>query len=89
MPTSPTDPNASTAFKDPDASAAHRIFNSAGLRVIINRKDPTRTVRVYAPSAANVENSTETVPTGSNVAASQNITDQIAAAITVDTTGTI
>ncbi len=87
-PVSATNPDANTAYTDPDAFAAHRVFNSASLRIIINRKDPTRVVRVYTP-ASNVENSVEVVPTGSSNPANQNIADQINAAVTVDNTGSI
>ena len=89
VPTSKSDPNAKTSVVDPDAFAAHRIYNSAGLRIIINRNDTTRKVRVYAPSSSNVENSVEIVPTGKTNPSQQNIADQVNAAITVDTTGTI
>ena len=89
VPVSATNPNANTAYPDPDAFAAHRIFNSAGLRVIINRSSPTQKVRVYSRNNANYENSDEIVPTGSTVPANQNIADQVIAAVTPDTTGSI
>ncbi len=89
VPISSTNPNANAAVTDPDAFAAHRIYNSAGLRIIINRNSPTQKVRVYTPSPTNPENSVEVVPTGSSVAASQNIADKILAAVTVDSSGSI
>ncbi len=91
VPVSATNPSANTAVADPDAFAAHRIFNSAGLRIIINRNSTGQKVRVYAPTdiVNNTESSTEIVPTGSTVPASQNIADQVIAAITVDNTGSI
>ncbi len=91
VPVSATDPNPNTSVADPDAFAAHRIYNSAGLRVIINRNNATQKVRVYKPTdpVNNPEASTEIVPTGSTVPASQNIADKIIAAITPDMTGSI
>ncbi len=89
VPVSSTNPNANPSLTDPDAFAAHRIFNSAGLRIIINRNSTTQKVRVYTPNSANTENSNEIVPTGSTVPANQNIADQVIAAVTVDTTGSI
>ena len=88
-PISAANPDANPAVTDPDAFAAHRIFNSAGLRIIINRNSLTQKVRVYTPSPGNPENSVEVVPTGLPIASAQNIADKIIASIAVDSTGSI
>ncbi len=100
VPNSKIDPNASGSYKDPDAFAAHRIFNSAGLRVIVNRSDATQKVRIYKPSPSNPENSVELGPTGSALAklqialgtqtdADAAVATGIIAAVTPDSAGSI
>lgn len=74
VPTSKTDPNVKTGTTDPVTYAAHRLYNSAGLRIFINRTG-AGSVSVYTPSSSNVENS---------VAAPAALTAAIAAAITPD-----
>lgn len=76
VPTSKTDPNVKSGTTDPVTYAAHRLYNSAGLRIFVNRTG-TGSVSVYTPSTSNVENST---------AAPAALTASIAAAITPDTT---
>ena len=80
-PISATNPSANTAVSDPDAFKAHRIWNSAGLRILINRNDPTQKVRVYTPGSADGEASTEVVPSST----APNIANQVIGAVTVDT----
>lgn len=80
-PTSATNPSANSAYTDPDAFKAHRIWNSAGLRILINRADKNP-VHVYVPGSADGEVSTE-LPQGTGLAA------QIATAITPDTSGSL
>ena len=84
VPTSKTDPNASPSVTDPEAFAAHRIFNSAGVRIIINRNDKAQPVRVYYPDPSDPEKS---LPAQNPV--QQGVADGIVSAITVDNKGTI
>ena len=78
-PVSASNPSANTAVTDPDAFKAHRIWNSAGLRVLINRNDTVQPVRVYTPGSADGEASTEVVPN----ATTPNIANKIINAISV------
>ena len=89
VPTSATNPDADSTVSDPEAYAAHRIFNSAGLRIIINRNDASQPVRVYKPLSSDAEKNQEIKPTGSNDPTKQNVADQVIAAIAVDTKGSI
>lgn len=69
-----------------DLVASHRLYNSANLRILINRNTSTnggQAVRVYQPGAANSADSTEIIPTGSTTA--PNVADKIIAAIAPDT----
>lgn len=75
VPTSKTNPNVKTGTTDPVTYAAHRLYNSAGLRIFINRGSSTP-VSVYTPSTSNPENS---------VAANAVLTSSIAGTITPDT----
>ena len=68
-----------------DLIASHRLYNSANLRILVNRNTATnggRAVHVYQPGA-NTADSYEITPTGS--ATSPNVADKIIAAITPDT----
>ena len=74
---------ADTSYTDPIAS--HRLYDSANLRILVNRNTATnggQSVRVYQPGS-NAADSYEIAPTGS--ATAPNITDKIIAAITPDT----
>lgn len=90
VPNSSTDPNANTASVDPSAFSAHRVYNSAGLRVFINHSvayttpgnDAPSQIHVYTPDASNPENSVEIIP--GTTPTTQNIANQIIAAITPD-----
>ena len=83
VPNSKTDPNASTSVPDPSTYVNHRLYNSAGLRIFINRGNATHPVTVWTPTTANVENSSQLpFSTGTQPAT---LADKIAAAITPDT----
>jgi hypothetical protein len=89
-PISATNPSANTSYTDPDAFKAHRIWNSASLRVLINRNNTTQPVHVYQPGSADGEVSTEILPGAGTMASPSNIANQIIAAVTIDTgTGNI
>ncbi len=75
VPTSKNDPTVKPGTSDPTTYAAHRLYNSAGLRIFINRANASP-VTVYTPASSNVENST---------AATAALTTAIAATITTDT----
>jgi hypothetical protein len=86
VPISATNPSANPSVPDPAAFQAHRIWNSAGLRILINRNSTSQPVHVYAPVSGNPEASTEILPSST----SPNIANQITSAITIDTgTGNI
>ena len=85
VPISATNPSANTSITDPDAFKAHRIWNSAGLRVLINRNNVAQPVHVYMPGSADGEASTEILPGAGTAASPYNIANQITNAITVDT----
>lgn len=75
VPVSKSDPDMKTGSTDPVTYAAHRLYNSAGLRIFINRSSATP-VSVYVPSADNAGNSD---------AAPAALAASIATAITPDT----
>lgn len=75
VPVSKTNPNAKTGTADPVNYAAHRLYNSAGLRIFINRGSATP-VSVYVPNASDAGNSD---------AAPAALAASIASAITPDT----
>lgn len=69
-----------------DLVASHRLYDSANLRILVNRNVATnggQSVRVYQPGASNPADSTQILPTNNPLA--PNIADQIIAAITPDT----
>ncbi len=69
-----------------DLVASHRLYDSANLRILVNRNAATnggQAVRVYQPSGTNAADSMEIAPSGS--ATAPNIADKIIAAITPDT----
>ncbi len=83
VPVSPTNPSPNASVSDPDAFAAHRTFNSAGLRILINNNTVTnggQAVHVYVPASGNSEDSTEVVP--GSTPTTQNIANQVIASIT-------
>lgn len=81
VPVSSTNPNSNPSVPDPDAYSQHRLFNKAGLRILINRNDSKQKVRVYTPDPNDDGNSVEVIPTR-KTPAQGNIADQIIAAIT-------
>jgi hypothetical protein len=89
-PVSDTNPSASSSYTDPDAFKAHRIWNSASLRILINRNDTAQPVHVYQPGSSDGEMSTEIIPGAGTPTSPNNIANQIINAITVNTgTGNI
>ena len=92
-PISAINPNVNTAYTDPTAFSANRVYNSANIRVFINHKAAyttsagvTSSVHVYAPDPTNPENSVEIVP-GTKVA-NYNIANYVANSITLGSTAT-
>lgn len=81
VPVSSTDPDANPSVPDPEAYSQHRMFNKAGLRILINRNDSKQKVRVYVPDSTDPSNSVEIIPTRKAPTAG-NIADQIIATIT-------
>ena len=86
-PVSASNPNPLSGSTDPDAFAAHRVWNTASLRILVNRNDKTQVVRVYVPDASttNSEGSTEIVPGTGSKTSPTNIANQIINSITPDT----
>ena len=87
VPISATNPNPSSAYTDPSAFQAHRIWNTSTLRVLINRNNTSQMVHVYVPdpSDATGESSVEVVPGAGTKTSPNNIANQVISAISPDT----
>ncbi len=83
VPNSQSDPNANASVPDPATYQTHRLYNSAGLRIFINRNNATHPVTVYTASTSNAENSTQ-IPFATGPQP-PTLADKIAGAITPDT----
>jgi hypothetical protein len=83
-PISATNPSANPAYTDPPAFQSHRIWNSAGLRILINRNNTTQPIQVYVPGSSDGEVSTLITPGTGTSGSPTNIANQIINAITPD-----
>jgi Tfp pilus assembly protein PilX len=91
-PVSATNPDPNTAYTDPEAFEAHRIWNTASLRILINRNNKSQPVQVYVPDTTTTgnEGSIAVAPGSGTKTSPSNIANQVISAITpASGTGTI
>ena len=88
VPISSTNPDPNPDLSDPSVFAAHRLYNSANLRVIINRNGVGQKIHVYTPSPsnANPEYNQEITPGSGTAASPLNIANYIINSITLTST---
>jgi hypothetical protein len=84
-PVSATNPNPNPAYTDPQAFQAHRIWNTASLRILINRNNTSHPVQVYVPDTTTTgdEGSIVVTPGTGTQSSPANIANQVSSAITV------